>query len=247
MQGFLAHVTASPALAALVLVIVFAASLVQFGLGMGFGLTAAPLLALIDPMLVPVPALFIGFLTSSWGAWRERGAIRWAEVVPAAFGRLVGVALAAAVLSVAITREAFSLVFGIFVGLAVLLSVTGWRLDFSRRNLVAMAVVSGVMGTITSVGAPPLAIVYQARPAREARPTLAAFFAIGCAISLAGLFATGWATGRDAGLALMMLPGVVAGAVVARRIGTRLDSRYRPLLLTVAGLASALLILRGVA
>lgn len=247
MEALLAHVTSSPALAALVLVIVFAASVVQFGLGMGFGLTAAPLLALIDPMLVPAPALFIGLLTSAWGAWRERAAVRWDEVVPAAFGRLLGVALSAAILSLAITRETFSLIFGSFVGLAVLLSVAGWRLAFTRRNLVAMATVSGLMGTITSVGAPPLAIVYQGRTAQEARPTLAAFFAIGCAISLAGLFATGWATGRDAGLALLMLPGVLAGALVARRIGTRLDRRYRPLLLSVAGLASALLILRGLA
>ncbi|WP_347310512.1 sulfite exporter TauE/SafE family protein [Defluviimonas sp. SAOS-178_SWC] len=247
MEALFAHVTTSPAVAALVLLIVFAASVVQFGLGMGFGLTAAPLLALIDPMLVPAPALFIGLVTSSWGAWRERGAIRWAEVAPAAFGRIVGVALSAAILSLAITRETFSLLFGLFVGLAVLLSVTGWRLAFTRRNIVAMATVSGLMGTITSVGAPPLAIVYQGQPAHKARPTLAAFFAIGCAISLAGLFATGWATVRDAGLAVLMLPGVLAGAVVAGRIGTRLDRRYRPMLLSVAGIASGLLILRGLA
>ena len=128
MDVLLAHATSSPALATLVLGIVFVASVVQFGLGMGFGMTAAPLLALVDPTLVPAPALFIGLLTSAWGAWRERGAIRWDEVVPAAFGRLVGVALSAAILTLAITRETFSLIFGLLVGVAVLLSVTGWRL-----------------------------------------------------------------------------------------------------------------------
>lgn len=245
METLFAHVTTSPAVAALVVLVAFAASVVQFGLGMGFGLMAAPLLALIDPMLVPAPTLFIGLLTSSLGAWRERDAVRWDEIAPAVCGRIVGVALAAAALSFSMTRDAFALTFGLFVGMAVVLSVTGWRLAFTRRNLVAMATLSGLMGTITSVGAPPLAIVYQDRPAQQACPTLAAFFAIGCAISLAGLYATSWATWRDAALAMLMLPGVLAGAFAARLIGARFDRRYRPLLLAVASIASAFLILRG--
>lgn len=247
METLIAHVTAAPGLALAVVVISFAASVVQFGLGMGFGLMAAPLLALIDPMLVPAPTLFIGLLTSALGAWREREAIRWSEVGTALVGRFAGVGLALVVLAVIATRDAFSLNFGVLIALAVLMSIAGRRMPFNSRNLVGMATLSGLMATITSVGAPPLAVIYQDRPPAEARPTLAAFFAVGCVISLAALYASGWAASRDFFMALLMLPGVAAGAMVAGRIGSRFDRRYRPLLLVIAALAAVVLIARGLA
>ena len=153
--------------------------------------------------------------------------------------------MATAVLVWISDRKAFSLVFGLMVGLAVILSVAGWRLRFGRASLLSMAAVSGLMGTITSVGAPPLAIVYQDRPAAQARPTLAAFFAIGCVLSLAALYLSGWAGLRDLALALIMVPGMLAGWVIARLLAGRFDRRYRPALLAVAGIAAVILVIRG--
>jgi hypothetical protein len=62
----------SPGLLVVIFLIVVFGTIVQSGLGMGFGLVAAPLLALIDPVMVPVPALFMGMLTSVWAALQER-------------------------------------------------------------------------------------------------------------------------------------------------------------------------------
>ncbi|MEZ5873068.1 MAG: sulfite exporter TauE/SafE family protein [Nitratireductor sp.] len=224
---------------------VIAASVVQFGLGMGFGLTAAPLLALIDSQLVPASTLFIGFASSAWGAWGERSEIVWGEVWLAACGRAIGVVVAIGVLSLLTSRDTFTLVFGIMIAIAVLMSIAGWRIPLTRKSLLAMAILSGAMGTITSVGAPPLAIVYQDRPSRAARPTLAAFFAIGCAMSLAGLYASGWAGQSDFLLALFMVPGMVVGALIASRLRDRFDRRYRPALLAISGAAAIILIFRA--
>ncbi|WP_417416790.1 sulfite exporter TauE/SafE family protein [Hoeflea sp.] len=229
-----------------VFLIVMAASVVQAGLGMGFGLTAAPLLALIDPHLVPVPTLIIGMVTASMGGWRERGSIIWPEVGIGIAGRLAGVVCGALVLSQLEDRKAFMLVFGIMVAIAVILSLSGWRWAFSRFSLVSMGWLSGLMGTITSVGAPPLALIYQDRKPGEARPTLSAFFALGCAASLAGLALSGWAHAGDIYLALAMVPPMLVGIWVARRIGGRLDSRFRPALMAISGAAAVMLIVRGV-
>ena len=239
------HLIASPWTAAAVIVCVIAASVVQFGLGMGFGLTAAPLLALIDPELVPASTLFIGLASSALGAWNERSAIVWNEVWLAAVGRAVEVGAAIAILSILANRDTFILVFGIMIAIAVLMSVIGLRIPFSRNSLLAMATLSGTMGTITSVGAPPLAIVYQDRPSSEARPTLAAFFAIGCTMSLAGLYGSGWAGQRDFLLALFMVPGMMIGVWIASRLRDRFDKRYRPALLAISGTAAIILILRA--
>lgn len=241
----IAGLTGSPWLLAAVLAIVFFAAIVQFGLGMGFGLTAAPLLAILDPELVPASTLFIGLATSLIGATREREAIVWREVWLGAIGRGFGIVLATAILAGMTDRKTFSLVFGLMVALAVVISVSGWRLPFSRGGLFSMATVSGVMGTITSVGAPPLAIVYQDRPAAQARPTLAAFFAVGCLMSLIGLYASGWAHLRDAELAGVMVPGMIAGYFASRALKGRFDRRYRPALLSVTAFAALVLVIRG--
>lgn len=236
---------ASPWIAAAIALIVVAAAIVQFGLGMGFGLMAAPLLALIDPQLVPAPTLILGMLTSAWGAWRERDGIRWNEVGLGTIGRVTGVAAAVALLSLITEQRHFLLAFGALVGLAVLISVAGRRIAFNRFSLVGMSVVSGLMGTITSVGAPPLALIYQDRTASAARPTLAAFFAIGCVVSLAGLRLGGWLSPHHWVLAALMIPPMLLGLGISRAVRGRIDRGYRPALLSLAGLAAVILILRG--
>ena len=235
----------SPGLIALVFVIVYFAAIVQVGLGMGFGLTAAPLLALINPELVPAPTLVLGMLTAGWGAWRERKAIIWNEVATGVFGRIAGVAIGAVILASMTDRKTFMLVFGLMIGLAVILSVGGWKFPFTRVNLVGVSTLSGLMGTITSVGAPPMALIYQHRPPATARPTLGAFFALGCLLSLIGLAIAsrfGW---HDLALAGWMLPPLFAGIITARFLGGRFDRRYRPALLAISGTAALILIVRG--
>lgn len=236
---------ASPALVGLVFAVVMFAAIVQAGLGMGFGQAAAPLLALIDPHMVPGPVLMIGLATAFWGAWREREQIIWNEVWTGWTGRVFGVFAAVIVLAFLPDRKTFMLVFGLLIGLSVAMSTIGWRLRFNRKNLAAMATVSGLTGTITSIGAPPMAIVYADRDPLAARPTLSAFFALGCAVSIAGLFATGWSGPGDAVLALLLVPPMVAGTIVASMLKERFDRRYRPLLLGVAGAAAVLLVIRG--
>ncbi|MGF0540200.1 TSUP family transporter [Agrobacterium sp. ES01] len=235
----------SPLLLAAVFAIVVAAAIVQAGLGMGFGLTAAPLLALIDPQLVPAPTLFLGMITAVWGAWRERDAIVWSEVGLGVTGRLCGVFAATFVLAALPNRDTFTLLFGLMIAAAVLLSVIGWKLVFNRTTLLAMSVISGLLGTITSVGAPPLALIYQDRSPAQARPTLSAFFAIGCILSLGGLYVSGWAGLHDLMLAALMLPPMLLGTFIARQFGARFDKRFRPALLAVSAAAALILILRG--
>ena len=108
-----------------------------------------------------------------------------------------------------------------------------------------MGMDTGTMGTITSVGAPPLALVYQGRDPLASRATLAAFFALGCAVSLIGLFAAGIAGSRDLHLALAMAPPMVFGMWFAQRFKPGYGRYNKPWQLSVAGVAGLLLIARG--
>jgi len=225
--------------------IIIFGSIVQTGLGMGFGLTVAPLLALIDPALVPATTLYLGMFTAMLGVIREPDQVVWSEVKIGAFGRLAGGLVGAVVLFFLTDLKTFSLVFGLVVGAAVMLTALGWNMKFTNFNLFAMSWVSGTMGIITSVGAPPMALLYSQRPAASARPTMAAFFAVGCGLSILGLLVMGWSGWRDFFIALMMIPGILFGTFIARRFQGSFDARYKPILLSVAGIASVLLIARG--
>ncbi len=234
-------------LALMVLCIVAAGTIVQAGLGMGFGLMTAPLLALIDPALVPGPTLYLGMATSLMGVFREPDGVDWGEVKLGALGRFIGVMIGAAALYNVTDQKTFILVFGIVIGGAVLMTSLGWQMAFTSRNLTSMSIISGAMGIFTSVGAPPMALLYSQRPAATARPTMAAFFAVGCALSLLGLNLSGWGGLKDLWLALFMVPGVVFGTLIGRRLKGRFDRRFRPILLGIAGLAAVMLIVRGLA
>lgn len=238
-------ILSSPVLLAAIFAIVAAASVVQAGLGMGFGLASAPLLALIDPNMVPGPVLILAVATSVWAAWREHGSIRWSELRTGIAGRIVGVCAGSLLLASLVNQHIFVLVFGTLIGSAVLLSVSGWRLPFNSFTLLIMSAFSGLMGTITSVGAPPMALIYQSRSSHEARPTLAAFFSIGSALSLLGLYISGWGRPDDFLLALLMVPPMLLGTFIARKLSSGFDKRFRPMLLIISAAAAAVLIYRG--
>lgn len=245
MHEAFAHFAAAPVVAVLSLLIVFAGAVVQFGLGMGFGLTVAPVLAVLDPALVPVPALVMSFFVSITGALRERRTIIWREALTAGGGRLSGTLVATIILVGIASPDGFSLIFGLLILLAVALSLSGLQLAFRLRNIYAMGLLSGLMATITSVGAPPLAIVYQGRAPKLARPTLAATFSMGTVFALAGLIASGWADWLDLWYAILLSPAAVAGFFAARALGPRFDARYRMFLLGISGISGVILVLRG--
>ncbi len=236
-----------PGLDALVLMslVVAGAAVVQAALGMGYGMVAAPLLALIDPVFVPAPTIMIGMITSTVGAWSERSAIVWSQVQVITAGRLCGILLACAVIFAAIDERRFLLVFGLLIAAAVAISVSGWQLWMSTKSLFSMGGVSGLMGTITGVGAPPLALVYSSQPASTARPTLAATFALGCGLSVVGLTVIGWVGPLQVMICAAMLPAMFLGTLTGRRFKGMAADRYRPVLLCIAGISSVLLIAKG--
>ena len=229
------------------LLVVFAGAVVQAGLGMGFGLAVAPILALLDPVLVPVTALFLGTATSIFGAMKERENIVWRQVDSALSGRLGGIFLGLFLLAGLASAETFSLLFGCVILVAVAFSLVGWRLMLNVKNLFLMGVVSGFMGAVTSVSAPPMALIYQHQPASETRASLASYFAIGGLLTLAGFYLFGLGTFQHIWLSLILAPAAVFGTWVGRRYRDGFDSRYRGYLLFVAASASLLLIIRGLA
>ena len=63
----------------------------------------------------------------------------------------------------------------------MLLTVRAVHVPVNRGLAAVAGLVSGVAGTATSIGGPPLAMLYQHRHPQVLRPTLAVFFLLGAA------------------------------------------------------------------
>lgn len=223
---------------------VFVGSTVQGSIGFGLGLLASPILILIDQRFVPAPILLSSWVLTTFLILRERQAIDFVGLRWAVAGRVAGTSAAGIVLAV-LSPDRVTIVFGGLVLVGVAMSVSGLQLKPQRWILVCAGTLSAVMGTIASIGGPPMALVYQHAHGARLRATMSSFFWIGTVMSLATLRLVGRFGAEEVGLALVILPAMVAGLVVSRWTATRVDRGYtRPLVLALAATAGLAVILR---
>jgi uncharacterized membrane protein YfcA len=225
------------------LAVVLGATL-QGSVGFGLGFVGAPLLMLISPSFIPGPLLFNAVVLTLLLAHRERKSIVVSEIRWAVVGRLLGVACAAVVVA-SISTDGLALILGLLVLLLVGLSLSGLNFEPTWKSLIVAGTVSGFSGTIASVGAPPMAIVYQNATGPRIRGTLSAFFVIGTIMSLTALLLVGRLGVVEFTVALQLLPGLMLGFALSRRLALVLDrGRTRYAVLGLSAMGGALLVLR---
>jgi uncharacterized membrane protein YfcA len=222
--------------------VVAAGACVQGTVGFGLGLVGAPLLAMIDKDFVPGPLLFVGVPLTILVALRERASLDFHGIRWALAGRVPGT-IAGSIAVAALSERMLTLVLGASVLLAVVLSTTRWHPRPSTATLLTAGAASGIMGTATSIGGPPIALVYQRHSGPQLRSTMAAYFVVGAALSLATLAVAGEFRGQQLRLGLVLLPGVLIGFSCSRAAATVLDRGHtRAAVLAAAAVASLLLI-----
>ncbi|MFD1214916.1 TSUP family transporter, partial [Arthrobacter sp. GCM10027362] len=111
-----------------------------------------------------------------------------------------------------------------------------------RRALIVAGALSGVMGTATSVGGAPMAVVWQGQPPARLRATMSAFFLVGSLVSVLLLAMAGTVTGEVLQAVAWLSPAVVAGFGLSRWISRFLDAARLRLLALAASAAGALLL-----
>ncbi|WP_285641226.1 sulfite exporter TauE/SafE family protein [Lentzea sp. NBRC 102530] len=226
-------------------VIVAFGGLLQGLIGFGLALVAVPLLALLDPALVPVPVLVIACAHALLSLVREFGHVDWRGVGWAMLGRLPGTVVGIWIVD-SLDVKSFGIVVGAAVLVCVLLSVTSWRPRPTPPSLVTAGVASGSFGTATSIGGPMIALVYQNQEGPQVRATLAAFFTLGSAVSMIGLGIAGNVTAHQLWTGVLLVPFLIAGFLASGPLRTKFDAKgVRTPMLVVAGASAAVLIVRS--
>ncbi len=190
-------------------------ALAQGLVGLGVGLVAAPVATLLVPDLMPGLLLALAMVMPLLTLTRERAGIDWRGLAWAVPARLPGTVAGVVLVGVFSARE-IGLAVGAMVLLSVALTARAVRVPIRRSTLVGAGFVSGVTGTATSIGGPPLALLYQHGNPLKVRPTLAVYFLLGAGLSLGGLAAGGDLRARSLLVALVLVPALVVGFALAR-------------------------------
>ena len=213
----------SPLEYGVIFVVMAAAAGLQSGIGFGMNLLAAPLVALIEPRLVPGPLLLSAVSLTVFIARRERAHVDWTGLGWVMTGRLPGTVLGA-LLVASISVRGVSIAVGVAVLLAAALSVSRLALSPTPGTLVGAGLVSGFSGTVSSIGGPPLAVVYAGQRGPVIRGTLSVIFVIGGFVSIVALMLVGRLGPDEARLALLLQPPVIVGFLSSRRLAAHLDA-----------------------
>jgi uncharacterized protein len=203
---------------------VLIAAFVQGSTGLGFALISGPVVGMVEPRLLPVFLLIQMIPLNGYVTWRERHALDGAGTTWISLGRFVGTFGGLGVLFL-VTEQQLSLLIGISTVVAVLMTVLAPSFEPGRGAFLTAGLVTGVTETSTGVGGPPLALVYQHRPAPVLRSTVAACFLIGEVISLVILAISDSISSDQLRMAVLLLPAVIVGALLSRLVHHRLDGR----------------------
>lgn len=225
--------------AGLVLVV---AALVQGSVGYGMALVAAPLLAMVDPTLVPVPLILLTSVHAVLAVVRDWRHADWSGIGWAMLGRLPGTGLGV-VAVVALPQRVFAALIGFCVFACVALSLLRWRPRPRPGSLMLAGLASGAGGTAASIGGPPIALLYQDADGARVRGTIGGYFVLGSVTSIAALALAGQVTGESLTKTVLFVPFLLVGFALSGPARRVLDNGWtRPAVLAVAALSAVLLL-----
>jgi uncharacterized protein len=230
-----------PLVILLVVVAFLLAGAVKGAAGMGLPTMAVGLMTLVlDPRsaiaLILIPMLF----SNAWQAWRSGQVVRAARTyLPFALALMIGVAA-----SIALSRDAPDAVLFATLGGAILIfvvvSASRWAPRIpARRDRAAQLIagaISGLMGGLTSVWAPPMAIYLAARhtPKDEFVRASGLLIFLGSIPLVAGYVAQGFLTlGTAVTSVALLVPTFVGFALGERLRHTMSETTFRRFLLGV--------------
>ncbi|MEM7545769.1 MAG: sulfite exporter TauE/SafE family protein [Pseudomonadota bacterium] len=229
----------------LAIVIVVAAILHRIS-GQGFGTVTAPFVALFAPDHMPATVLLLGAMVTSLGVGIDFRDVKLREISPAILGRFLGTIPAVWLVGLVAGSSLLGLSVAAMILLAVALSLAGITVAKTPTSLLAAGGLSGFMGTLTSVGAAPLGLIYQNDEAKVARPTLNAYFLLGVVFSIGGLALGGLMRAEHLLTAAALSPFILLGVWLARPLARRTErSSLKVAALCLASFAAILLIVRS--
>ena len=219
---------------------------VQTALGFGMAVIAAPIIVILNPLWVPVALTLCALFLSVLNTWNQRAHLELKALVLPFITRLPGTIVGAWLLLQLDTNTLQIFVAGCVL-LAVVISYFGKQFEYTPTRMGTAAFGSGIMGTTTSIGGPPMARVMQHGKPKNVRANLSLYFGYSCTISMISYAYIGILNEKLLIESASFLPVCIVGFVLGIKSRDYIDDgeKFRPLLLILCG-GAALIALVGV-
>ncbi len=205
---------------------------------------AAPILVVYKPEWVPILITCLALVLSLMNTFNQREFLQLKELSLPFIARIPGTVFGAWLLT-QLSTFWLQVCVATCVLLAVIVSGSGKQFQYTPARLSMAAFVSGITGTTTSIGGPPMALVMQHGHPASVRANLSAYFTYSCTISLVAYAYLGLITPALIHDLISFLPVCLAGFLAGVKSRDYVDAgRFRPLILLLCGV-SAIIALAG--
>jgi uncharacterized membrane protein YfcA len=218
-------------------------SAVQTAIGFGLAVIAAPIIVLFKPEWVPATLTMVALVLSIQNTWNQRSGLEVKLIAPAMISRLPGTVIGAWILLI-IPVQMLQVLVSSMVFVAIFVTLFAKPFKATKANLGIAGFVSGISGTTTSIGGPPMALVMQHGSSHTTRANLSLYFTFSCLTSLLSykvvglLDSTLWVAG------LSFIPVAYVGFFIGKKLRRWVDDRFRVILLSLCSV-SAIIALYG--
>jgi len=220
---------------------------VQTALGFGMAVIAAPFIILLNPVWVPVALTFCALFLSILNTLNQWQDLEFDALKLPFITRLPGTVLGAWLLTL-LDVNALQIFVSCCVLFAVAVSFYGKQFDYTSKRMGIAAFISGIMGTTTSVGGPPMALVMQHGNPKNVRANLSLYFGYSCSISLLAYAMIGVLDRQLLMESASFLPVCLIGFLLGVRSRKFIDNgnRFRPILLVLCTLAGTIALIGAI-
>ncbi|MBU2862615.1 sulfite exporter TauE/SafE family protein [Reinekea forsetii] len=215
----------------------FVGCAIQTAIGFGMAVIAAPIIVIFKPEWVPTTLTMVALVLSIQNTWNQRSGLAVRLIVPAMISRLPGTVLGAWILLIIPVQMLQTLV-SVMVFVAIFVTLFAKPFAATRANLSVAGFVSGIAGTTTSIGGPPMALVMQHGDSHTTRANLSLYFTFSCITSLISYQVVGI---LDRGLwlaGMSFIPVAYLGFFVGKQLRHWVDDRFRVILLSLCSLSA---------
>lgn len=218
---------------------------IQSAMGFGMALIAAPIIVLVRPEWVPMVLTIVAMMLSIQNAWGQRSGIQWRAMGAPMITRIPGTLLGAWALTI-IPVQGLQLSVAGMVFIAIGVTLFAKPFPASTTNLSIAGFFSGISGSTTGIGGPPMALVMQHGSSHNTRANLSIYFLYSCLVSLAFYQGLGLMSQELWLAGLSFAPIAIAGYSLGRFLRPWADTRFRPLLLALCGVSAAVAMIGAV-
>tara|TARA_B100000787_G_C16183941_1_gene293484 strand:- start:1327 stop:2076 length:750 start_codon:yes stop_codon:yes gene_type:complete len=231
----------------IVLFLIILGAITQSAIGIGFGIPAG-ILVLLEPSMVPSCIILMGSFLALSNAMLSYKDIIKIDLIYSYTGRVIGSILAMPLIFLTLGTDYYLIIFGLLLLIATYLSAKKWNIVATKKNITIAGTASGLMGTLTGIGGPPMAIVYQNSSAPKVVATLNMFFGVGALFSVLLFVYFDLINLPEVMKSIYLAPGLVVGTYIGRRRIVRefVNRNLKNLIIAVCFISAFVIILDAI-